>query len=203
MWNPAAAANNAAVVINTRHLRLMRQTSSTWKPHRLRTLKSYISPNATQQSVRIVPVWWMPEPCTSCTLWYVSDVVMNVRLCLSPGALHQSECEEERLPEHTESGRPAQRVLHHLLRRKQTHTHSSTLLLLPSDGHTPCICARVNTSSFFNAHAHTRAPTRTVLVLSPCERNVGNWDGRTDVVVFVDVCVFDYWSARTVLVPVV
>lgn len=41
-------------------------------------------------------------------------------MCVSPGALHQPECEEERLPEHAESGRPAQRVLHHLLR----HTHT-------------------------------------------------------------------------------
>lgn len=122
----------------------------------------------------------MPEPCTSCTLWYVSDMVMNVRLCLSPGALHQSECEEERLPEHTESGRPAQRVLHHLLRRKQTHTHSSTLLLLPSDGHTPCICARVNTSSFFNAHTHAHQQGRS----SSCPPVNGTWETETDALMW-------------------
>lgn len=42
---------------------------------------------------------------------------------LSAGSLHQSEREEERLPEHAESGRPAEGVLHHLL--KPPHSPSS------------------------------------------------------------------------------
>lgn len=37
-------------------------------------------------------------------------------LSLSPGSLHQSQREEERVSEHTKSGRPFERVLFHLLR---------------------------------------------------------------------------------------
>lgn len=67
----------------------------------------------------------------------------NKCVCLFPGALNQSECEEECLSEHTESGRPAQRVLHHLLRR----THN---LHLPTDGHTHTFC--VDVDSYTNTY---------------------------------------------------
>lgn len=56
------------------------------------------------------------------------DEVINLSpsVYLSTGALHQSKCEEECLSEHAESGRPAQRVFHHLLRNTHLHTHPAS-----------------------------------------------------------------------------
>ena len=69
-------------------------------------------------------------------VWNERELVIHrLSVCPSPGALHQSECEEKCLSEHTESGCPTQRVLHHLLR----HTHTSHICV--------CVCGLVHVLS--------------------------------------------------------
>lgn len=83
-------------------------------------------------------------------------------LCPSPGALHQFECEEECLSEHTESGRPAQRVLHHILRHTPPASCSlqtdmrSTLSYLWTCTHTVVSHVVYHTYIHQNSTTHSR-----------------------------------------------
>ena len=118
---------------------------------------------------------------------YLFELVISVPLCLSPGSLHQSECEEERLSEHTESGRPAQRVFHHLLRHTHTHTHSASSSL-QTDIHSTFVCLWTCTHAFTQT---IQTPTSTILCCffpmicldcsssASCELNDGNRDTLT------------------------
>ncbi len=97
--------------------------------------------------------------------------MINLLLCLSVGALHQSECEKERLSEHAESGRPAQRVLHHLLRHTHTlsHTHTHTEPPPPPFRWTYtlhfCACGHVHMLSHIMYNTNTKPVQSSIILL--------------------------------------
>lgn len=114
-----------------------------------------------------------PQPLCVNVLKETYELVINLSVCLSAGALHQSECEEECLSEHTESRCPAQRVLHHLLR----HTHTPTQPPPPPFRRTYTLHFRAFGHVHILSHIMYRYQTGTILRCSydeSCELTHGN-----------------------------